>query len=737
MTRPPAAGRRSRAAILLLLVALMPAAALVPGGAAQSEELLGDGWPRADARLVPVVEHEEEVLGDPTGDAALFGEAETPENGMEAATDIVSLKIGEDAGRFLLSLAHRAYDDTTYQAKDPLLGRYTCQIGFSFAADRDTHYTVMIENHGLGAQGELDGSLWKSEDAEDDDYYRYYYGDHVASFQAFIVDGQMEMVLEKDWFRIGARERLVTSDDVLRDLSAECQYTLTFFSGWHDEVDRESAERGSGRYQVQIAAGSGRLGIDVAEDVRDRTVFTAAPGQAQKIPLVIENKMDRKNLVNLTVQLTDGTGAILEGWKAVLTPTVEVRANNTTQATLIVTPPTDAAHREAAQIQVVGRLLGFDDEVRLGRTIMANVAPSAERSVLHFHNADHARNINFCIMALCNPDQARLGGYEEFFLNVLEDDPVFDDGSTEAPLVRLADDGVVAYLDLPLSRELRLDPEGTIDLDIALSAAVEHDVEMEIDLFSWDGETYLGSSQRTVTVGQSADTHTFRIIPREEALTVPAGTTIVLAIETSMEAGFSFDGIGPGLSWAPDDSTLTFPLLPLPEPDVELTDGRALPTIQFRNQSEREEYVNPGKSRVYELALVNEGVEKDILEVRLDPDRTDWSLQVRPGTRFELEPGTSAPFAVVVTPPEDAEEGDILNLNLTAKSANDDKVRSTVTLKAIVTTNVEYTHEDYQEPTDEEKVEPYVEKAEESPLAVMPWVVVGMVVGLATARRRR
>lgn len=731
-------------ALVALLVAqsVLVFAVAAPVSAQEEERTL-----RRSGSLLPTAANEQLVFTDPAGDAGPFGLEGPPaeDTEFEKIADILSLSVAETEDQFLFKLKHASYDPDTWDktAGGDGLGDFTCYLRWRVNGQEAVRYTAgfYVSKPDVG-QAYLSGWAERREQRGDDRDWEY-----LGSLAPAIVDDdRIEFTLDKAGFKVGARFRDLVVDDRLTDFTAFCYYEPVDlpFVAIYDSVDEGDVGEGTGRYTVKSATGSDRLALhldDPGDDEDRRTSrLSVAPGVQKRTAFWVENIGDIKLLANVTATVTDSTGAPLADWTAVVPPVVEVSRDEATKVSIVITAPADATHRDRAKVVIEARALGHDGVVRTKLDVTAALPLGPDQDTLHFHNTG---GTYYSCIFVCGGPVATPGvvdaSWHYYLMNPLEDDPSLDDEPAEGAAIRLDSYwDMEAGLDVPFVSPVRIDPDERIVLELGIGAQVEREVEIRVDLQGWharDG-VYVGSGTTTATITPGSSTVTVPITPREDALSLPAGTFLWMVVD--VEPLVPFFGLADlAVDWYPDATTLTFPFLPVEEAQVNITDGRAFPSIHTANGTDTEEYVNPGKTQVFDLRLVNEGTEKDVLTMDIETDRPDWKVHVEPGNRFRLDPGQAAPLSLVVTAPEDAAEEERLTMNLTATSQNDKGVRTTLRLTALVATDVEIEEEAYVAPAEEDQVDPYVDDTEESP--VSPVVPLVALVGLAAllGRRRR
>ncbi|MBW3583583.1 MAG: hypothetical protein KY455_10845 [Euryarchaeota archaeon] len=162
-------------------------------------------------------------------------------------------------------------------------------------------------------------------------------------------------------------------------------------------------------------------------------------------------------------------------------------------------------------------------------------------------------------------------------------------------------------------------------------------------------------------------------------------------------------------------------------PVLNITRSGALVTMGVEGEKER--FVNPGRSAVFNVTVRNEGLHDDLVTLAAIADSERWRVRLDPGDKLRLGRGEEATVRIAVQAPEDAEEKERLVVRLTATSGVDDLAQVSERFTATVTKGVEIAeHPDgtFSDPPKEKK----------SP--GVPFVaIVALLVGVAVWRRRR
>ncbi|MBW3583083.1 MAG: hypothetical protein KY455_08295 [Euryarchaeota archaeon] len=734
-------------AFLLVAILTLGVLLVLPTGAAQGPG--SDTHPPRDTSLLEGVQNVQTLIEDPKGDEEIFfGDVAGPETPWSASGDILSLSVAETSTRLLFSLKHRGYDSTASQTSEYMFGaEHSCRLSFSVDGDVNTTYRLEIIGDRFLDGGDLryGASASVRSVLEEDDGRTQYASDHLGNPPAALVAGDhLEAVFEKTWLSTGkhasapGEERAPPQAGTeLTGFDLSCTRRFAFI-GYSDDIDSENVQP----YRIMVASANEhiRLHLDGATQTTDATgtpmdALTAVPGKTRTAVVGIENLQARKIIVNLTTRTDDGDGGSLDGWKITLVPTLEVRARNLTEARLVVVPPADAAHRSGGWLHIDARVLGRDAVATRTIRLVANAPLGPDNDILHFHPAPADSGCFLgCDRDLVETPVRLLGPWGgRFILNPLEDDPLHpDDAGDGSPVPFLSDSDLSGGLDMPLAQPIRFDPERPITVTLGLSSKVPRDIDVEVLLFS-DDDIWVGGAKAETAVDAAPQDVSLDIRVREEALDVCCMLWALLQVRETGPAAIMGNAWVAHVGLHPDRSQIALPLLEHFEPELQVTDGRAFPTIQLVGKQDPESFVNPGKRTVFDLQLVNEGTERDDLQVDIDLSDPRWAARLEPCCRYRLDPGGTAPFSLILQAPADAGEGEVVIANLSAKSRNDSEVRTSISLRAIVTDGIGIEDEDYI--PSEESVEP-LDETRESPTVPPVALAIGLV-AIAAMRRRR
>jgi hypothetical protein len=501
---------------------------------------------------------------------------------------------------------------------------------------------------------------------------------------------------------------------------------------------------GQGPYVMQAKAANDRLRLRLHNEKADeggRDPFQSAPindfptaavspGTTSLIQVAVENWNSGKRLINLSAQIVDSKDAAK--WEARIVPTITVPGEDRRIVNLIVNLTGNVAHRESTLLRITARSLGFADEIGVMKLkLVAAVPPSPRSKDLFFHiGGQPASTTYFCF-----------GCQQPSWLNTLEQDPLgTQDAGAGFTSQRSGGLQNVEFtrtfnLDAPLNEDLVLNTRDPITATLGFRSDLPFQGTAKIEISA--GDVFIGQGEAPWT-GQPSVQITLQ--PALEAERIPTGTLLTVRI------GLATTQPGPGTfislqdlrpEFVPKASKLSLPIVPDPKPRVKtaIPAGPAFLTLNL--DGDAEEFVNPGKVRVFKLTVINEGVQEDLVGITLLKDPENWYVAVNPSESYRLKPGESASFGVLVKPPAGAKEGEQAHIQVNATSKADPSALVQAALTAIVTTGVEIDDESDNFTADDDTIS-HVEEAphKKSPgLGVLAVAAVGALV--VVVRRRR
>lgn len=452
-------------------------------------------------------------------------------------------------------------------------------------------------------------------------------------------------------------------------------------------------------------AGGGDDRVEPSIEPAASNRVSVTPGVPSLVGLRIENLVAAKRLVNLSATVQGGEGANL--WSLQILPTIQVPSGQSRVVNLIVNLSAKAQHRDEAVAIVRGESLGVVGEIGAIRLeLVASAPPSPQQKTLYFHAAEREDAGLFaeavCSVVPCFSDLT--------WLNTLDEDPAADlDAGTRMTLTSVGGAGgfstgysVEFGLDTPLATALVLDPAQSVKAQLAFKPSVEFPAQLYFEVSTAVSGRVIASQSASVTVKEGAPI-ALTLPPMPDATRIePSDGPLVARITLRPPlAGPGAAALLPTFMFVPAQSQIELPIVPDPNAGtISLAAGPAF--VSLSPESDLEAFLNPGRAKLFNATVVNEGIEADDAQLEVIYDDPDWRVQLLPGARFHLPAGDGAKFSILVHAPENATEGQQLHFIVNATSVADPRAQSQLRFTAIVTTSIEIADEShyYQEDTE-------------------------------------
>lgn len=476
------------------------------------------------------------------------------------------------------------------------------------------------------------------------------------------------------------------------------------------------------------------------QGVDDYPKVSVEPGVTTLVRLDVVNLNGAKRIVNLSADLASKEDS--RKWEVRIAPGVQIPGSDTRTVNLVVNATSATTHRESTLVRITGVSYLFRDEIgALTLRLVASVPPSLDQTTLYFHAAKYkaASTLSSCTV----PFFGSWGCQPTRWLNTLETDATADlDAAGDE---RNRDYGFgfsqirYAYkLDAALSRDVVLDVKQpfTALINIKSTFALEGTLEFRL---SAGGKT-VGSTRTSITLPQGGGATTLNFLPLVDGSRIKSGETLTADIT------IGYENLGAGVGsvafppfFVPKGSKLDLPITT----DPNLTAARPIPIGDAflgltRLNKEDNEFAYPGRARVFEMTVVNEGGLQDVASITTSITSGDCQIEVRPGTSFRLDAGDSAKFGVLLRPSAEAKEGSQCHVDVNATSSVDEAVRITQHIYIVATRGIEGLPDDsetYLPDKDSEAKAAAVSPKARSPAAGLLGTLGAL--GVLAGRRRR
>ena len=173
---------------------------------------------------------------------------------------------------------------------------------------------------------------------------------------------------------------------------------------------------------------------------------------------------------------------------------------------------------------------------------------------------------------------------------------------------------------------------------------------------------------------------------------------------------------------------MVLPLLEYHDPVDQVFSS--LSSLMITVSSEQQRLVNPGKTAVFDLSLMNHGADDATYDLELSGSNVPWA-RILGDHRITVPAGATRPLAIAVIAPASAVDGDVADLVLSAVDASDPSARTLARLLTTVDTDAEQADDSARVPGLAEQL-----TAKESP-GFAPLATMLLLALAAVALRRR
>jgi hypothetical protein len=172
--------------------------------------------------------------------------------------------------------------------------------------------------------------------------------------------------------------------------------------------------------------------------------------------------------------------------------------------------------------------------------------------------------------------------------------------------------------------------------------------------------------------------------PEGDYLPFHPRATLVLQLNLTATTVDAF--IGPDQAPKATGGELVLPLLEYHDPVDQVFSS--LSSLMIHVDGEQSRLVNPGKTALFSLGLMNHGSTASY-DLELSGDGSAWA-QIVGDRRVTVESGKTRPLGIAVTAPADAVDGAVADLVLTAVDSSDPSARTLARLVVTVDTDAEH-----------------------------------------------
>jgi hypothetical protein len=376
-------------------------------------------------------------------------------------------------------------------------------------------------------------------------------------------------------------------------------------------------------------------------------------------------------LTSADVRMSADGGA----WHAQSTPQVHLPANNTTVASLWVTPRGDGPYASGLVTINASEPSRSDSASSATVRLVAGPPYGVAPNVFTVHGwSEHAAAFR---------GGAVVGA--PFFLSTLAEDPLADDskpmkmsvgniGAVTAPTLTIQQrwDGLTS-----IPNPVRLLRNESVKIHVELDSPGEYKAFMYFTL-SRDANYF--STQDTIAKGKQPVTlvEGRNVFDLEVPFSTFTAHDVLDGSDGSLHGLLEFkidsESFAEAYAMTQAGRFLVYPkvshvYVPMQRFD-DILPPEGEPRIVLSSRGQGVGYINPGKERAFEFIIRNE--ETRAVEVRLGADglKPGWSLRIAPSDRYKVPASSGLTVAAVLRAPGDVLETDGLTLRVIAKSAS-------------------------------------------------------------------
>lgn len=446
-------------------------------------------------------------------------------------------------------------------------------------------------------------------------------------------------------------------------------------------VDDAPEGKEAPEYVLTAPAANQQIALSLGDE---EGVQAVAAGLNQTIPFVLENRAAAKRIVQLSYALE---GADAASYAVSGPASATLSGGSSINLTLALLVPAGATSDDGVSVVVQGRSAGVLDEVAHASALVLPtpvIGPGA--NVLYLHG----RTFEDLFSPTC---AVRPAFCSDAFLSVLPDDPKASDPDRAWMFLFPSDEVTsmsaffpIARLDQAVSVAVAFDPGQPVQIDLKMRSPVEI---AGIELLAavtyrvpGEGATMmLAESTATATVTPAGSLITIAAPLRldGDGPILPTGTRFGLYLDARVPtspgsgAAFATDGLE---VWG-GESKITLPLVDLPAD--QRPEAKASP-FQLIPLSGREDFVNPGEARLFNISLLSQANEARNARLTVEVQPTTWTAEILPGADFRVQPGDTLRLSVLVHAPATAQENEAATIWVNATS--DDAAPATLRLTA-------------------------------------------------------
>lgn len=447
-------------------------------------------------------------------------------------------------------------------------------------------------------------------------------------------------------------------------------------------------------------------------------------GEENLVKLTMSNLAARKRIVNLTA---DMASADQPGWIVSLTPTVTLGSQSQTTLILRVTPPATQRAQTVGTVRILAR-------------VMTEGGDSASLSLPFYASpplvAGNARYYLHSVPSSYEPPIDEVFGVWGG-MSRLEQDPGFEDrvslrmGATSSLAASKFEVWLQSTDSIPNAVRFTGEP---VKAHFEITVPSPATVTAIFTLGSYYGGQAIAEGRKpSVSLGATPTVVEFDAVVPPSVKRMDESFGRLYMRLTLLAEDAASQGLQAGLlvppKVLPRKSWIQLPI----EREVPEFAAPKGPRVVLAAAEDVEDFVRPGRQRVFEFDLRNEEPTEQRPEVILENLTGPWAGEVLPSQRFRLGANESVRIGVAIRASEAAKEGDVGSLLLRVRGVDDQKTYFLQRLTVTATRGIEMENETFSlAPEDQRKLD--VAAGGSSPLPGPVWL---LLAALAIAWRRR
>jgi hypothetical protein len=440
--------------------------------------------------------------------------------------------------------------------------------------------------------------------------------------------------------------------------------SVPFFGGASDTVpDDDNAPP----YVFKHRMANGVVRLNLPDSLPSLAVQTDLN---QSLTLLVTNLADSKRIIQLSYGL-EGPKDKLDRYAVYGPPTLTLPPMSTRNFSFALNVKPGAAPTDGVRLVVRSLSVAHPEESGYAAaTLQPGPALGPANNVLHF--LSYRTPFFGGPEALCD-HPSMFWSCDRGFLSADPNDPegrpegaIQDSGLSGGPFGGEQDFFVM--MRRGLSAPVAFDRSKPVELELSLQAPVRAEgarLTAELAYAGSGFDSAVGNARQTVNVDTTPTAVKLALPVALESDILARGNVLYLRLRFEYPAGTTSHAAwaAGGVQILTKESRIRLPLAPLPE---ALRPEATSNPFQLSPVSGREDYVNPGEARLFNVSLLHQGVETARVHLTTTVTPSGWSAEVLPGSEYELSPGDTVTIGVLVHAPQGAKENERADVRVNA-----------------------------------------------------------------------